>query len=168
MTMTRFALLLATCFLSLSLADQAAWSALNRDEASGFRGNRWGAAPNECASLRFAGDLGSNESGQRITLYDRSTVGITMNGTSFNRIRYRFVDNQLESVQLSYEGRANRDKLLEVIEERYGQPHPGERKNLSRIEWDGEETIVNLDYRTDLEQGSLWFISTDLNRQFFG
>jgi len=158
--------LLASCFLAFGLANQPARAVLLQDEPSGFRGNFWGASPDDCPSLRFVGDLGTNQYGKLITLYDRSTVGLIINGVSFTRIRYRFIENQLESVQLSFTGRANRDKLLQVIEDRYGRPAPGERKNLSRVEWDGSETVVDLDYRVDIEQGSLWFISTSLNRQF--
>ncbi len=158
--------LLAFCLLSLSLANQPAWGVLLQDEPSGFRGNYWGASPDDCPSLRFVGDLGTNRYGKLITLYDRSTAGLTINSVSFLRIRYRFIGNELESVQLSFEGRANRDKLLQVIEDRYGRPVQGERKHLSRVEWDGQETIVDLDYRVDSELGSLWFISTRLNREF--
>jgi hypothetical protein len=158
--------LLASCFLFFSLVSQPAQAVLLQDEPSGFRGNSWGASPADCPSLRFVGDLGTNRYGKPITLYDRSTVGLIINGVSFTRIRYRFIENKLESVQLSFTGRANRDKLLQVIEERYGRPVQGERKNLSRVEWDGQETIVDLDYRVDSELGSLWFISTNLNPQF--
>jgi hypothetical protein len=158
--------LLASFFLALSLASQPAWGVLLQDEPSGFRGNYWGASPADCPSLRFVGDLGTNRSGKLITLYDRSTAGLVINGVSFTRIRYRFIENQLESVQLSFEGRANRDKLLQVVEDRYGRPAPGERKHLGRVEWDGNETTVDLDYRTDVEQGWLWFMSTRLNREF--
>ena len=158
--------LLASCFLSLSFASHPAWGVLLQDEPSGFRGNYWGASPDNCPSLRFVGDLGANRSGKLVTVYDRSTAGLLINGVPFVRIRYRFIDNRLESVQLSFEGRANREKLLQVIEDRYGHPLPGERKHLGRVEWDGNETIVDLDYRVDIEQGSLWFISTTLNREF--
>ncbi len=157
--------LLAACFLSFGFASPPAWGVLMQDEPSGFRGNSWGASPGDCPSLRFVRDLGTTQDGKLITLYDRSTVGLIINGVSFTRIRYRFVENQLESVQLSFGGRANRDKLLQVIEERYGRSVQGERKNLSRVEWDGNETIVDLDYRVDSEVGSLWFISTSLNQQ---
>jgi hypothetical protein len=158
--------LLASSFLAFSLASQPARAILLQDEPSGFRGNYWGASPDDCPSLRFVGDLGTNRYGKLITLYDRSKVGLIINGVSFTRIRYRFIGNQLESVQLSFGGRENRGKLLQVIEDRYGRPVPGERKNLNRVEWDGEETIVDLDYRVDIEQGSLWFMSTRLNREF--
>ena len=103
---------------------------------------------------------------KQVDLYDRSTVGITLNGVSFSRIRYRFLDNQLESVQLSYAGLANREKLLQLMEERYGRLTPGERKLVGRAEWDGYETVVDLSYNVETGLGSLWFLSTRLNRDF--
>jgi hypothetical protein len=157
---------LAVCFLSLSLAAQSALAVMIADEPSGFRGNQWGASPADCASLRFVTGQGVTSTGRRVDLYDRSTVGITLNGVPLTRIRYRFLDNHLESVQLSYEGRANRDKLLQLMEERYGHLTPGEHKLVGRAEWDGYETVVDLSYNTETGRGSLWFISTILNRDF--
>jgi hypothetical protein len=139
---------------------------LIQNEPSGFRGNHWGASPRDCASLTFVSGLGTTESGQQVDVYDRSTVGISLNGATLTRMRYRFLDNQLESVQLSYEGRANRDRLLQVMEDRYGRLTPGERKVVSRNEWDGFETIVVLSFNADTGMGSLWFLSTALNREY--
>ena len=110
--------------------------------------------------------MGVTESGQQVELYDRSPVGISLNGATPTRIRYRFLDNKLESVQLSYEGRANHDRLLEVMEDRYGRLTPGERKQVSRAEWDGFETTVVLSFNSDTGVGSLWLISTALNREY--
>lgn len=156
-----FILLFGVC---LSVAP--ALALLIQNEPSGFRGNHWGASPEACASLTFVSGLGVTESGQQVDLYDRSTVGISLNGATLTRIRYRFLDNKLESVQLSYEGRANRDRLLQVMEDRYGRLTPGERKFVSRNEWDGFETTVVLSFNTDTEMGSLWFLSTALNREY--
>ena len=157
---------LASCFLCLSLAGQSAWAVMIHDEPSGFRGNHWGDSPWDCPSLRFVKGLGATYYGVQVDLYDRSTVGIVLNGVSFTRIRYRFLDNQLESVQLSYEGLANREKLLPLIEERYGRLTPGERKLVNLAEWDGYETVVDLSYNPETGRGSLWFISAVLNRDF--
>jgi hypothetical protein len=103
-----------------------------------------------------------------VDLYDRSTVGLILNGVSPSRIRYRFVDNQLESVQLSYEGHANREKLLQLMEERYGRLTSGERKMTARAEWLGFESIVVLSFNHEAGGGSLWFISTVLSKEFNG
>jgi hypothetical protein len=166
----RFVRVLPVCIvgilLTVALPFSPTWAVLIHDEPSGFRGNHWGAYPADCASLRFVKNLGTTQSRQQVDLYDRSTVGIVLNGVSFSRIRYRFLDNHLESVQLSYEGLANRDKLLQLMEERYGRLTPGERKLIGRAEWDGYETVVDLSYNVETGLGSLWFISTDRNRDF--
>ncbi|TAL09540.1 MAG: hypothetical protein EPO02_09850 [Nitrospirae bacterium] len=159
-------LALVLCCLCLGLPNQAAWAVLIQDEPSGFRGNHWGDSSLDGPPLRFVKGLGTTQSGKSVELYDRSTVGIILNGVPFSRIRYRFLDNQLESVQLSYEGLANREKLLQLMEERYGRLTPGERKLVRRAEWDGYETVVDLSYNPETGLGSLWFISTRLNRDF--
>lgn len=157
---------LASCFLALGLVTPSAWAVMIADEPSGFRGNHWGDSPLNGPPLRFVNGLGTTTSMKQVDLYDRSTVGLTLNGVSFSRIRYRFLDNQLESVQLSYTGLANRKKLLQVMEERYGRLTPGERKLVGRAEWDGYETVVDLSYNVETGLGSLWFLSTRLNRDF--
>ena len=162
----RLILFLVCCFLSLAFTSGPARAVLIHDEPSGFRGNHWGDSPRNCPPLRFVKDLGTTASMKQVDLYDRSPVGITLNGVSLSRIRYRFLDNQLESVQLSYEGLANRERLLQLMEERYGRLTPGERKLVGRAEWDGYETVVELSYNPETGLGSLWFISTILNRDF--
>ncbi|HEY3197198.1 MAG TPA: hypothetical protein VGJ57_04225 [Nitrospirales bacterium] len=159
---TRFFL----AFILLGLSVTPALALLIQNEPSGFRGNHWGASPKDCPSLTFIKSLGVTESGQQVDVYDRSPVGISLNGATPTRIRYRFLDNKLESVQLSYEGRANRDRLLQVMEDRYGRLTPGERRVVSRNEWDGFETTVVLSFNTDTEVGSLWFLSTKLNHEY--
>lgn len=161
-----FAAVVLAVLLDLGLSVKPTTAVLIHDEPSGFRGNHWGAAPADYAALRFARNLGTTTSGKQVDLYDRSTVGVSLNGVSFMGIRYRFLDNQLESVQLSYEGRENRDRLLHVMEERYGRLTQGERKLVNRAEWDGYETTVMLSFNPDTGLGSLWFISTVLNREF--
>jgi hypothetical protein len=158
-------LLLIIALYGVSVS-QPAFALLIHDEASGFRGNEWGASPKECASLTFVSGQGLTESGQQVDIYDRSPVGISLNGATPTRIRYRFLDNKLESVQVNYEGRANRDRLLQLMEDRYGRLTPGERKLVARAEWDGFETTVTLSFNPDTGLGSLWFSSTMLNREF--
>jgi hypothetical protein len=149
------------------LSGEPAGALLIENEPSGFRGNHWRAAPADCAALRFAQNLGTTNSGQQVDVYDRSAVGLlSLNGVTLTRIRYRFLDNQLESVQLSFEGRENRDRLLQVMEDRYGPLTQGERRLVTRAEWDGFETTVMLSFDPQTGLGSLWFISTMLNREF--
>ena len=123
---------LAVSFLCLGLAGQSAWAVLIHDEPSGFRGNHWGDSPGDCPSLRFAKGLGTTTSMKRVDLYDRSTVGIVLNGVSFSRIRYRFLNDQLESVQLSFQGPANRERLLQLMEERYGRLTRSEERRVGK------------------------------------
>jgi hypothetical protein len=160
------ACLLGLVLLVMALVITPVEAILIANEDSGFRGNCWGAHPEDCASLRFVRSQGVTESGQQVDLYDRSPVGISPNGATVTRIRYRFLDNKLESVQLSYEGQANRDRLVHLMEDRYGRLTPGERKVVGRSERDGFETTVVLSFNHDTGLGSLWFLSTVLNREY--
>jgi len=162
---TRFVRVLIL-FLGIGFSGTPAPALLIENEPSGFRGNHWGASPENCVPLRFVSSLGVTDSGKPVDLYDRSPVGISLNGAALTRIRYRFLDNKLESVQLSYEGPANRDRLLQLMEDRYGRLTPGERKVISRAEWNGFETTVVLSFNPDTGLGSLWFLSTVLNREY--
>src|SRR6185503_5215647 len=153
-------------FFGGSLSVGPALALLIHDESSGFRGNLWGASPKECPSLTFVANQGTTESGRQVSIYDRSTVGISLNGVTPTRIRYRFLENKLESVELSYEGRTDRERLLQLMEERYGRLTAGERKLVPRAEWDGFETTITLSFNPDTGLGSLWFSSTILNQEF--
>jgi hypothetical protein len=155
----------AVFFLCLGLAGQSARAVLIHDEPSGFQGVPWGASPADCAALSFVKTLGTTDSMKKVDLYDHPTDSVTLNGATFTRIRYRFLDNRLESVQLRYEWRANRNKLMQWVEQRYGALTPGERKQVG-AEWEGEETVVNLSYNLDTGRGSLWLISRTLSGGF--
>ncbi len=149
----------------VGLSISPALAVLIHDEPSGFQGIPWGASPTDCASLSFVKTLGTTDSMKHVDLYDFSIDGVILNGVTFTRIRYRFLDNQLESVQFRYEGRANRDKLMQWVEQRYGTLTPGERKQAG-AEWEGEETVVNLSYNQATGYGSLWLISRALSGGF--
>jgi hypothetical protein len=150
---------------AVALSISPALAVLIYDEPSGFQGIPWGASPADCSSLSFVKTLGTTDSMKHADLYDLSTDGVTLNGVTFTRIRYRFLDNQLESVQLRYEGRADRDKLMQWVEQRYGALTPGERKQAG-AEWQGDETVVNLSYNPETGRGSLWLISRTLSGGF--
>ena len=160
-----FPFFISRLLLAVALSISPALAVLIHDEPSGFQGIPWGASPADCASLSFVKTLGTTDSMKHADLYDLSTDGVTLNGVTFTRIRYRFLDNQLESVQLGYEGRANRDKLMQWVELRYGTLTPGERKQAG-AEWEGEETVVNLSYNQATGRGSLWLISRTLSGGF--
>lgn len=151
--------------LTIVLLISPALAVLIYDEPSGFQGIPWGASPADCDSLSLAETLGTTDSMKHVDLYDHSTERVTLNGVTFTRIRYRFLDNQLESVQLRYEGRANRDKVMQWVEQRYGVLTPGERKQAG-AEWQGDETVVTLSYNLETGHGSLWLISRTLSGGF--
>ena len=73
---------LASCFLALGLVTQSVWAVMIADEPSGFRGNRWGDSPLNGPPLRFVNGPGKTNSMKQVDRYDRSTVGITLNGVS--------------------------------------------------------------------------------------
>ena len=110
--------------------------------------------------------MGTTESGKRVEIYERTRDSFLLNGVPFSRIRYRFIGDRLESVQLSFEGRANREKLLQWVEDHYGPVTAGERKLTPKVEWDGYESIVDLSYNIETGTGSLWFLSTGLFHEF--
>ena len=91
----------------------------------------------------------------------------SLNGVTLSRIRYRFVDDQLESIVLSYEGRESRDKLMQWVEEHYGKVSPAERRMLSQVEWLGEKTEVTLSYNHSKKEGTLLFISSAIRYRLF-
>lgn len=100
-------------------------------------------------------------------MYERPGEVVTLNGVALNPVRYRFVNGQLESIVLSYEGRENRDKLLQWVEERYGKLSPPERRMLSQVEWHGDRTLVTLSFNLSSKAGTLSFSSTSMRRQLF-
>ena len=100
---------------------------------------------------------------REIGIYEHSAQPITVNGVSFLKVRCRFADRRLESIELIYEGRENRQKLLQWLEEHYGKLSPMERKIVNQIEWYGELMTITLSYDSDTKQGTLWFISPELH-----
>lgn len=100
-----------------------------------------------------------------VSLYENPEEQLTLNGVTFKQARYRFADGQLESIQLSYEGRENRDKLLQWLEEHYAKITPAERRMIPQVEWHGDKLSVTLSYEYSSKQGHLWFISPALQHK---
>jgi hypothetical protein len=101
---------------------------------------------------------------QELGLYENPEENIVLNNVSFRKVRYRFADQRLESVQLVYEGRENRERLMQWIEEHYGRPNPAERKMINQVEWHGDLLAITLSYNMVNKEGHLWFISPPLHR----
>jgi hypothetical protein len=96
---------------------------------------------------------------QEVSLYENPREALTLNGVSFLKVRYRFADGRLESIQLVYEGFDNRAKLLEWIEERYGKLPSAERKTIPMVLWYGDQMTITLSYSKHSKRGMLWFAS---------
>lgn len=159
---------LALCFLSGLLADGPALAVRISNEPDGFNEYTWGSPLASFPALQQIRELGKAEGGERIGVYEKPGEVVTLNGVTLSRIRYRFVDGQLESVVLSYEGRENRDKLMQWIEEHYGKVTPAERRmQFTQVEWLGEKTEVTLSYYTSRKEGTLLFISSAIRYRLF-
>ncbi|HEV8539869.1 MAG TPA: hypothetical protein VGQ60_01790 [Nitrospiraceae bacterium] len=158
---------LSLCFLSGLLAGSPALAVRISNEPNGFNEYTWGSPLASFPALQQLRELGKAAGGERISVYEKPDEVLTLNGVTLNRIRYRFVDGQLASVGLSYEGRENRDKLLQWIEEHYGKVTPAERRMFSQVEWIGEKTEVTLSYYNSRKEGTLLFISSVIRYRLF-
>ena len=100
---------------------------------------------------------------KEVGLYENPQEIPRINEVSFLSAWYRFADGRLESIQLTYEGRENREKLLKWIEEQYGKLLPIERKMVNQVEWHGDRLTIALSLDPNTKQGTLWFISPTLH-----
>ena len=158
---------LVLCALSSILATVPTHAVRITNEPNGFNEYTWDSPLASFPALQQARELGKAEGGERINVYEKPGEVVTLNGVSLTRIRYRFVDGKLESIGLSYEGRENRDKLLQWVEEHYGKASPAERRMLGQVEWLGEKTEVTLSYNHSKKEGTLLFISPAIRYRLF-
>jgi hypothetical protein len=159
---------LALSVLPSILASDLAHAVRITNEPNGFNEYTWGSPLASFPSLQQLRELGKAEAGERISVYEKPGEVVTLNGVTLNRIRYRFVDGQLESIVLSYEGRESRDKLMQWVEEHYGKLTPPERRlQFTQVEWLGEKTEVTLSYDHGKREGMLLFISPVLRYRLF-
>jgi len=150
------------------LASDPAHAVRITNEPNGFNEYTWGSPLANFPALQQVRELGKAEGGERISVYEKPGETVTLNGVTLNRIRYRFVDGQLESIVLSYEGRENRDKLLQWVEEHYGKLTPPERRlQFTQVQWLGEKTEVTLSYYHIKKEGMLLFISPAIQYLLF-
>lgn len=165
-----FSIALVLCVLGCGLTVRQTWAATiehEEDDEAGFSGYTWGAAPSDCPSLTRIRELGSTDYAKKVEVYTNPDEGLTLNEASLRAINYRFVDDQLESVEVKYEGRENRERLLRWVEERYGKLTAHERKAIIHVEWVGERTGVVLAYDPRIRQGTLWFFSLPLHQLYY-
>jgi hypothetical protein len=100
---------------------------------------------------------------KEVGLYENAQERPTINGVQFSTAQYRFADSRLESINLGFEGRENRDRLLAWIEQQYGKLLPIERKMINQVEWHGDRLSIALSYNSETNLGTLWFISPTLH-----
>ena len=152
--------------LAVGVSVVPAWAVQIKDDPGGFNGHAWRAPLSQYPSLKLVRDMGSTDFVANVGLYEKPGEALTLNDVTLGKIQYRFVDNQLESIQLRYEGRASRDKLMRWIEERYGKLSLHERKMVNSVQWFGDQTTVTLSYDAVQQRGTLWFISRFLNNKY--
>jgi hypothetical protein len=148
---------LALTLLLLGLWMELAQAAVITNEPKGFNGYNWAARISEYPSLKLMPDPAIAHPLPYVDVYEKPGETLTMNGVTLGNIQYRFYKDQLGGILLSYEGRENREKLRQWIEDRYGKVPPPERKQKS-IEWHGKDTVISLGYDVTTNQGRLWFI----------
>ncbi len=164
--MTAFRCALVLFMLAVGFPMVPAGSANIPDDSGGFNGYTWGTPLATFTGFKLIQDLGSTDFVNDIGVYENPGETLTLNGVPFNTIRYRFVENQLESISLRYTGRDNRDKLVRWLEEHYGKLRDSERKMVNALLWYGDKTAINLKYDVRTQQGTLYFLSQALSHRF--
>ena len=159
---------LALSVLPSILSSDPAHAVRITNEPNGFNEYAWGSPLASFPALQQARELGKAEGGERIVVYEKPGEVVTLNGVPLSAVRYRFVDGELESIVLSYEGRESREKLMQWVEEHYGKLTPSERRlQFAQAEWLGEKTEVTLSYNHSKKEGMLLFISPAIRYRLF-
>jgi hypothetical protein len=149
--------------LAVGLSVVPVGAAKIQDDPNGFNGHTWGTPLAKFPAFKLIKDMGSTDFVKDVGLYENPGETLTLNEVPLAAIRYRFVENDLESIQLSYTGRESRNKLMRWLEERFGKLTSHERKMVNAILWYGDKTLINLKYDAVTQQGTLYFLSRELN-----
>jgi hypothetical protein len=147
----------ALAFWLLGLWVTPAVAARITNEPNGFGGYLWGSPSAQYPSLRHVQDAKVANQLDNVEVFENPGDALTLNGATLTQIYYRFWKGKLGSVELKYEGRANREKLREWIENNYGKLPLSERKQ-QHIEWHGDNTVISLGYDPLTNLGRLWVI----------
>ncbi len=129
---------------------------------NGFNGYQLETPVTSYGLLREVGKF-STEFVNEVTVYEDPDEVLMLDAVPLKKVRYRFADGLLESVQLTYEGRENRDRLLSWVEAHYGKLPGNERRILAQVVWHGEKMMIMLNYNRTQNEGALWFISPTLH-----
>lgn len=151
--------------VAVGLSAASAEAATIPDDPGGFNGYTWGTPLAKFPAFKLIKDMGSTDFVSNVGLYENPGETLTLNEVPLTTIQYRFVDNDLESIALRYTGRENRDKLMRWLEERFGKLTSHERKMVNAVLWYGDKTVINLNYDSAAKQGTLYFLSRELNHK---
>lgn len=146
----------------LSVCALEAGAAQLQSDQNAFNGHVMQAPLSQYPSLK-ALKIWSAEFVKEVGEYENPGEVLTVNGVAFLTVRYRFADQRLESIQLVYEGRDNREKLVQWLEAQYGKLTSAERKMVNQVEWQGQTMTITLSYDFISKRGALWFVSPELN-----
>jgi len=100
---------------------------------------------------------------QEVGEYENPDEVLAIDGVTFLTVRYRFADRRLESIRLVYEGRDNREKLMQWLEAHYGTLTAAERRMVNQVEWQGDAMTITLSYNSTNKRGALWIVAPALN-----
>jgi len=155
--------ILLACLVPISFPSDAARI---KEDPDGFNGHRWGTPLAEYPGFKLLQDLGSTDFAAKAGVYESPGEVLTVNEVPIKAVRYRFINEQMESIHLRYEGRDNRERLMAWLEERFGKLSISERKMVNSVQWFGDKTTVTLTYNPRTQEGGLWFTSQVLNHLF--
>ncbi len=132
------------------------------DDQYTFNGYAMEAPLSEYPALKLM-KKGGTEFVKDLRVYENPGSAMTINGVTFNRARFRFADQRLESIYLTFEGRDNRDRLVHWLEDHYGKLMPAERRFLNQVEWQGVRMVITLSFNPRTKEGDLWVLSPELH-----
>jgi hypothetical protein len=153
----------ATALVCVLVIVIAAEAVRIKDEPNGFNGHSCGAQLAKYQSFKLVKDLGESDFAGSVKVYENPGESLTLDQVPLSKIRYRFVGDQLESVQHVFEGKENRDKLLRWIEGQYGPAPAAERRVITSVQWFGDQTTISLSFDIHTKHGNLWFTCQALN-----
>ncbi len=133
-----------------------------QNEPEGFRDLKWGDSP--------AGDMELIDSAINEMIYQRSNVKSHIGGVEFFKIDFIFLQKRVGScgceteesfvgVHLYFKGKENYDILKMLLRDRFGEET---YKGGIELEWEGNKTIILLNYEFIFNGGELIFESNQL------
>jgi len=148
--------LLALSLLFATGDPEAVLAARITIEPEGFNGYTWGSPTTDYPALQPVTNPAVAQPLPFVEVFENPGEALTLNGVQVSPVYYRFYKGRLGNIQVAFEGRANREKLLKWIEANFGKLPPAEHKQ-KQIEWHGNNVVITLGYDVLTGQGRLWF-----------